>query len=59
VVDDMAQTKKSLEYTIHLDTNVKRFKEMVRAPKEKKIVKGGGLDFKTFQFLKTFVLIRW
>ncbi len=55
----MAQTKKSLEYTIHLDTNVKRFKEMVRAPKEKKIVKGGGLDFKTFQFLKTFVLIRW
>jgi hypothetical protein len=35
-VDVMAQTKQPVEDTIHLDVSVKRFKEMVRAPKEKK-----------------------
>jgi len=35
-VDVMAQTKRPVEDTIHLDVSVKRFKEMVRAPKEKK-----------------------
>ncbi len=37
VVDVMSQTKQSLEENTHLDINVKRFKEMARAPKEKKI----------------------
>jgi hypothetical protein len=32
----MAQTKQTMEDTIHFDTNIKKFKEMVRAPKEKK-----------------------
>ncbi len=36
VVGVMAQTKRPVEDTIHLDTSVKRFKEMARAPKEKK-----------------------
>jgi len=35
-MDVMAQTKRPVENTIHLDTSVKRFKEMARAPKEKK-----------------------
>jgi hypothetical protein len=36
VMDVMAQTKQHVEDTTHLDASVKRFKEMVRAPKEKK-----------------------
>jgi hypothetical protein len=36
VVDVMAKTKRPVEDTTHLDTSVKRFKEMARAPKEKK-----------------------
>jgi hypothetical protein len=35
-MDVMAQTKRPAEDTPHLDTSVKRFKEMARAPKEKK-----------------------
>jgi hypothetical protein len=35
-IDVMAQTKRSTEDTTHFDTNIKRFKEMARAPKEKK-----------------------
>jgi hypothetical protein len=35
-IDVMAQTKRLVEDTIHLNASVKRFKEMVRAPKEKK-----------------------
>jgi len=35
-MDVMAQTKQSAEDTTHIDANVKRFKEMARAPKEKK-----------------------
>jgi hypothetical protein len=35
-MDVMAQTKRPAEETTHLDTNVKRFKETTRAPKEKK-----------------------
>jgi hypothetical protein len=57
-MDVMAQTKRPAEDTTHLDANVKRFKEMVRAPKKKKI-KGEGLASKTFQFLKILVLIQW
>jgi len=36
VMDVMAQTKQSAEDTIHPDANIKRFKEMAKAPKEKK-----------------------
>jgi len=36
VVDVMAQTKQSLEDTTHPNTSVQRFKEMVRALKERK-----------------------
>ncbi len=36
-IDVMAQTKRPVEGTSHLDTSVKRFKEMARALKEKKI----------------------
>jgi len=36
-VDDvMAQTKQSVDDTIHLNTNVERFKEMAKTPKGKK-----------------------
>jgi hypothetical protein len=35
-IDVMAQTKRPVEGTSHPDANVKRFKEMARAPKEKK-----------------------
>jgi len=35
-MDVMAQTKRRAEDTIHPDTSVKRFKEMAKAPKEKK-----------------------
>jgi hypothetical protein len=35
VVDVMAQTKQPMEDTTHPNTNVKKFKEMVRALKEK------------------------
>jgi len=35
-MDVMAQTKQLTKDTTHPDTSVKRFKEMARAPKEKK-----------------------
>jgi hypothetical protein len=35
-MDVMAQTKQPKKDTTHLDASVKRFKKMVRAPKEKK-----------------------
>jgi hypothetical protein len=36
-VDDvMAQTEQSMDDTAHPNTNVKRFKEMAKTPKEKK-----------------------
>jgi hypothetical protein len=35
-MDVMAQTKRLVEDIIHLDASVKRFKEMAKAPKEKK-----------------------
>jgi hypothetical protein len=36
VIDVMAQTKQPTEDTTHLNARVKKFKEMVRASKEKK-----------------------
>jgi hypothetical protein len=59
VIDVMAQTKRQAEDTSHPDASIKRFKEMARAPKEKKKTKGGSLDSKTFQFLEILVFIRW
>jgi len=35
-MDVMPQTKRLAEDTTHPDANVKRFKEMAKAPKEKK-----------------------
>jgi hypothetical protein len=39
VVDVMAQTRWLLEDTTHPNTNIKRFKEMVKAMKRKKKLK--------------------
>jgi hypothetical protein len=36
VIDVIAQIKQLVEDIIHPDVSVKRFKEMARAPKEKK-----------------------
>jgi len=36
VMDVMAQTKQPTEDTTHFNASIKRFKEMARAPKEKK-----------------------
>ncbi len=36
VINVMAETKQSMEDIIHPNANVKRFKEMARAPKNKK-----------------------
>jgi hypothetical protein len=35
-MDVMAQTKQPMEDTTHFNASIKRFKEMARAPKEKK-----------------------
>jgi hypothetical protein len=58
VIDVMAQIKRPVKNSIHFDANVKRIKEMVKAPKEKKKVESGRLDSKTFQFLNILVYIR-
>jgi hypothetical protein len=52
VMDVMAQTKRLVEDTTHLDVSVKRLKEMARAPKQKRKVEGKG-----FQFFKILVFI--
>jgi hypothetical protein len=59
VIDVMGQTKRSTEDITHPNVSFKRFKEMVKAPKEKKKIEGKGLDSKTFQFLEIPILIRW
>jgi len=56
-MDVMAQTKRPTENTTHLDASVKRFKEMARARKKRKRIKGRGLASKTFQFLEIIALI--
>jgi hypothetical protein len=55
----MAQTKRPIEDTTHLDASVKRFKEMARAPKENKKNQSKGLASKTFQFLEILAFIQW
>jgi hypothetical protein len=47
-MDVIAQTTRPAQDTTHHNASVKRFKEMVRAPKEKKRIEGRGLASKTF-----------
>jgi hypothetical protein len=58
-MDVMAQVKRPMEDTTHPDVSIKRFKEMARARKIRKRIEGGGLAFKTFQFLDILALIQW
>jgi len=53
-MDVMAQTKRSAEDTIHFDANVKRFKEMARAPKEKKKNRRWRFSFQDFLISRDF-----
>jgi len=52
MVDVMAQTKRPMEDTTHPDANVKRFKEMVRAPKEKNKSQRQRFEFQDFPISK-------
>jgi hypothetical protein len=54
VVDVMAQTKWPMENTIHLDTIIKRFKDMTRAPREKKKIWKRRFGFQAFPNFKDF-----
>jgi hypothetical protein len=56
-IDVMAQTKRLAVDTTHPDINVKRFKEMARAPKKKKKNRRRRFGFQDFQFLEILVLI--
>jgi hypothetical protein len=47
-MDAMAQIKRSMEDTTHLNVNIKRFKEMARAPKEKKKSRRRRFGFQDF-----------
>jgi len=47
-VDVMAQTKRPAENTIHPNTSIKKFKEMARAPKEKKKNRRQSISFQDF-----------
>jgi len=51
-MDVMAQTKRSVEDTIHLDANIKRFKEMARTLKEKKKNRRRRFDFQDFPIFR-------
>jgi hypothetical protein len=51
-IDVMAQTKRLVEGISHPDTNVKRFKEMARAPKEKKRNRRRRFGFQNFPISK-------
>jgi len=53
-MDVMAQTKQPTEDTTHLDASVKRFKEMVRAPKEKKKNQRRRFGFQDFPIFRNF-----
>jgi hypothetical protein len=48
----MAKTKRLVEDTTHPDTNVTRFKEMARAPKEKKKSRRWRFGFQDFPISK-------
>jgi len=53
-VDVMAQIKRPAEDTTHLDASVKRFKEMARAPKEKKKNQRQRFGFQNFPIFRDF-----
>jgi hypothetical protein len=48
VIDVMAQIKRLAEDTTHPNANIKRFKEMARAPKEKKKNRRRRFGFQNF-----------
>jgi hypothetical protein len=56
VVDVMAQTKWLAKNTIHLNINVKRFKEMAKAPKNKKKSPKRRFGFQNFLISRDFGL---
>jgi hypothetical protein len=51
-MDVMAQTKRPAKNTTHLDTSIKRFKEMARAPKKKKKNRRRRFGFQNFPISK-------
>jgi hypothetical protein len=51
-IDVMTQIKRPVEGTSHLDTIVKRFKEMAKAPKEKKRNRRQRFGFQDFPISK-------
>jgi len=53
-MDVMAQTKRLTEDTTHPDANIKRFKEMVKAPKEKKKNRRRKFGFQNFPISRDF-----
>jgi hypothetical protein len=53
-MDVMAQTKRPMEDTTHPDTNVKRFKEMARAAKEKKKNRRRRFGFQDFPISRDY-----
>jgi hypothetical protein len=53
-IDVMAQTKRPVEDTSHPNTSVKRFKEMARAPKEKKKNRSWRFGFQDFSIPRNF-----
>jgi hypothetical protein len=53
-MDVMAQTEQSAEDTTHPDASVKRFKEMARAPKEKKKNRRRRFGFQDFPISRNF-----
>jgi hypothetical protein len=52
VVDVVAQTKQLMKDTTNLNISVKRFKEMARAPKEKKKSQKRRFEFQDFLISK-------
>jgi len=55
-MDVMAQTKRPVEDTTHLNISVKRFKEMAKAPKEKKKNRRRRFNFQDFPISRDFGL---
>jgi hypothetical protein len=58
-VDVVAQTKRPAEDTTHPNVSIKRFKEMARAPKEKKKSRRRRFGFQDFPISRDSGLIQW
>ncbi len=56
VIDVMAKTKQPVEDTIHLNVNVERLKEMVKAPKENKKNRNWKFGLYDFSIARKFYL---